>query len=228
MGPRTICTSCLPYRRADSSGRNRRGPFVSRCLMSSICAIETTYKGYRFRSRLEARWAVFFDALEIPWEYEVQGYSTPLGNYLPDFVLWRTSYAEVKPADGLRLSPTALGKMRSFVNSTGLSLILLDGMPECVCYAVLRTDNQAEWIDLGASATKGQPCSYCQGQQSPTVAFDGRIRDAVNAARSARFEYGTSGATPPAVDHREAFRMAVIATRKRNAEGGAVGPQKSR
>ena len=31
--------------------------------------IETEYKGYRFRSRLEARWAVFFDALNIKWEY---------------------------------------------------------------------------------------------------------------------------------------------------------------
>ena len=31
--------------------------------MSSIQVIETAYKGYRFRSRLEARWAVFFDAI---------------------------------------------------------------------------------------------------------------------------------------------------------------------
>ena len=27
--------------------------------------IDTEYKGYRFRSRLEARWAVFFDAMEV-------------------------------------------------------------------------------------------------------------------------------------------------------------------
>ena len=33
--------------------------------MSEIKAIETYYKGYRFRSRLEARWAVFFDAAGI-------------------------------------------------------------------------------------------------------------------------------------------------------------------
>ena len=30
-------------------------------------AIETEYNGYRFRSRLEARWAVFFDALGIEY-----------------------------------------------------------------------------------------------------------------------------------------------------------------
>lgn len=50
-------------------------------------AIETTYKGYRFRSRLEARWAVFFDAMGARWEYEPQGYALKSGWYLPDFFL---------------------------------------------------------------------------------------------------------------------------------------------
>ena len=49
-------------------------------------AIETIYKGYRFRSRLEARWAVFFDALGIDWQYEVEGFELDNGEwYLPDF-----------------------------------------------------------------------------------------------------------------------------------------------
>jgi hypothetical protein len=51
-----------------------------------IKAIETRYKGYRFRSRMEARWAVFFDTLKIRYEYEMEGFD--LGNgekYLPDF-----------------------------------------------------------------------------------------------------------------------------------------------
>lgn len=56
----------------------------------NIKAIETHYKGYRFRSRLEARWAVFFDALGIRWTYESEGYERdwngPL-RYLPDFVI---------------------------------------------------------------------------------------------------------------------------------------------
>ena len=42
--------------------------------MSEIKAIETYYKGYRFRSRLEARWAVFFDAAGIKYEYEPEGF----------------------------------------------------------------------------------------------------------------------------------------------------------
>jgi hypothetical protein len=39
-----------------------------------IKAKETHYNGYRFRSRLEARWAVFFDALDIKYEYEKEGF----------------------------------------------------------------------------------------------------------------------------------------------------------
>lgn len=54
--------------------------------MSEIKAIETIYKGYRFRSRLEARWAVFLDALGVRWEYEPEGFVLPSGRrYLPDF-----------------------------------------------------------------------------------------------------------------------------------------------
>ena len=55
--------------------------------MSYIKPIETIYKGYRFRSRLEARWAVFFDALGIEWEYEKEGYNLDGVRYLPDFWL---------------------------------------------------------------------------------------------------------------------------------------------
>lgn len=54
----------------------------------TIKPIETRYKGYRFRSRTEARWAVFFDTLGIKWEYEKEGYDLgAAGWYLPDFWL---------------------------------------------------------------------------------------------------------------------------------------------
>ena len=54
--------------------------------MGQIRAIETEYDGYRFRSRLEARWAVFFDALGVDYEYEPEGFELPSGKrYLPDF-----------------------------------------------------------------------------------------------------------------------------------------------
>lgn len=64
--------------------------------MNTIKAIETQYKGYLFRSRLEARWAVFFDSLRIRWEYEKEGFDISGIRYLPDFYLLN-SYIEIKP-----------------------------------------------------------------------------------------------------------------------------------
>ena len=53
-----------------------------------IKPIETFYNGYRFRSRLEARWAVFFDEAGIKYEYEPEGFDLGDGLfYLPDFYL---------------------------------------------------------------------------------------------------------------------------------------------
>ena len=64
-----------------------------------IQAIETVYKGYLFRSRLEARWAVIFDALGVDWEYEIEGFKFEDGtHYLPDFFIKDTKFfVEVKP-----------------------------------------------------------------------------------------------------------------------------------
>lgn len=66
-----------------------------------IKAIETVYRGYRFRSRLEARWAVFFERLGMNWQYEPEGFELPSGDwYLPDFRITAhgvTFWVEVKP-----------------------------------------------------------------------------------------------------------------------------------
>jgi hypothetical protein len=46
-------------------------------------AIVTYYKGYCFRSRLEAKWAAYFDLLNLPWLYEPKD----LDGYIPDFII---------------------------------------------------------------------------------------------------------------------------------------------
>lgn len=56
----------------------------------------TKYKHVQFRSRLEARWAAFFDLLEMSWEYE----PIDLSGYIPDFILpnfYSPLLIEVKP-----------------------------------------------------------------------------------------------------------------------------------
>lgn len=56
--------------------------------MNQIKSIQTRYAGCHFRSRLEARWAVFFDAMGIRWEYEPETFVGCHGEpYLPDFFL---------------------------------------------------------------------------------------------------------------------------------------------
>jgi hypothetical protein len=72
----------------------RGAPVIRR----KVKAIPTFYADTWFRSRLEARWAVFFDQLNMRWHYETQGYVVgPRLNYLPDFYLPDVeTYVEVK------------------------------------------------------------------------------------------------------------------------------------
>ena len=120
-------------------------------------AIETSYKGYKFRSRLEARWAVFFDRLGVAWEYEPEGFVLEGGvHYLPDFRI-RTKegvnfWYEVKPVGG-----DADSKMKLFkkelegVKNHGLTVIgdpvyFLDAgnfvCPRCGCFTLTPKDVQ--------------------------------------------------------------------------------------
>lgn len=97
-------------------------------------AIETRYRGCRFRSRLEARWAVFFDALKIRWEYELEGYVLNDGTwYLPDF--WLPTFAggmfvEVKPPG------ESFDKAKQFCKDSGKSIWLAEGTPDVRAYIV--------------------------------------------------------------------------------------------
>lgn len=57
-------------------------------MVHDIKPIPTIYSGIHFRSKLEAQWAKFFDAMKIKWIYEPEGYQLSDGTwYLPDFYL---------------------------------------------------------------------------------------------------------------------------------------------
>jgi hypothetical protein len=101
--------------------------------MPDIKPIETVYNGYRFRSRLEARWAVFFDALNIKYEYEPEGFDLgDAGWYLPDFYLPEFDcFVEIKPftikhvGDGNEWEK----KCASFRDHTDRAILLCYGSP---------------------------------------------------------------------------------------------------
>lgn len=164
-------------------------------------AIETRYKGYRFRSRLEARWAVFFDAIPLAWEYEPEGVVLPSGPYLPDFYLPRFDvWAEVKPADDTFNWPQAF-ELAAYKKRPVLALIgspadtwlpiaipaftfnYLDGREETI-------PPYQDYFDIGATIGDGRfwiggDSHYPPGKMS----FDFMAR-AADRARGARFEHG--------------------------------------
>jgi hypothetical protein len=57
---------------------------------------------------MEARWAVFFDAAGIEWQYEHEGFNVNGTYYLPDFWLPQLEiFAEAKPDDQAEISRAA-------------------------------------------------------------------------------------------------------------------------
>ena len=101
-----------------------------------IKPIETCYKGFKFRSRLEARWAVFFDLARIKYEYEIDGYVLNNGEkYLPDFYLPDFKiYVEIKHQptaqeikDGI--DEAWQNKCREFRSSVNSAILLVYGDP---------------------------------------------------------------------------------------------------
>ena len=173
-------------------------------------AIQTRYKGYFFRSRLEARWAVFFDHLKIRWEYESEGFD--LGNglrYLPDFWLpdWGL-WVEVKAGEP---DNVAREKALRLCHHTGKPIFMSNGMPDnlgtlfCVYEAMMGEINfyefvaRAPWYEkviyvTGPSEAPDFPLfeTYHMRDLDPSLYLD--AEKALFAARSARFEFGAKGA----------------------------------
>jgi hypothetical protein len=164
-----------------------------------IKPIETKYKGYRFRSRLEARWAVFFDAIGIKWEYEKEGYELDGIKYLPDF--WLPEYcrwAEVKPVD---FTVDEQEKAFRLQMTTGHDVIMLVGLPAPKVYTSIRGNGYGmipykEWLfdtskinlDYHHLPFSEWPQSYRAQWEDLSVFVD--LDEACDAARSARFEHG--------------------------------------
>lgn len=114
----------------------------------AIRAIETEYNGYRFRSRLEARWAVFFDAAGIRYEYEPEGFDMDGERYLPDFWLPDIDdgiYVEVKGPMG----DADYEKIKRFWKMGKSPLLVLGGLP---------TQSEIEKYDVYGYVNKYEHC----------------------------------------------------------------------
>jgi hypothetical protein len=115
----------------------------------TIQPIETRYAGCCFRSRLEARWAVFFDALGIKWQYEPEGYVIGGQPYLPDFLLTECgTWVEVKGSGaqldiGLMLAAAEQLPEMPYRYEPGPRLMILGPIPEPTA------SGDWGWIGLG-------------------------------------------------------------------------------
>jgi hypothetical protein len=149
-----------------------------------FAALETEYRGVRYRSRLEARWAVLFDVLGFRYEYEPQGYQTRHGNYLPDFWMPQfRAFAEVKPVP-FTLEQRA--KCAEVAHGTRQSFLLLVGQPDTAPFWMLMPDCTLEPCSLLAlwtvvNAIEGPDDVSALGNPDLLIA------QAIGEARSARF-----------------------------------------
>lgn len=107
---------------------------------AQLKAIETRYQGFKFRSRLEARWAVFFEKMGLGWKYEIEGYELPGPwyflptseqnkdlRYLPDFFIpaW-DCWVEVKAGAA---TASEMMKCAKLSKEAGKRVLLIIGSP---------------------------------------------------------------------------------------------------
>jgi hypothetical protein len=174
-----------------------------------IKAIETKYAGRYFRSRLEARWAIFFDVMQTKWEYENQGFSIGNDRYLPDFELpeWMC-YIEIKPASISIQDDSRIKRiMRNWNSANQMSLWVIKGSPALYQYKAYRpgelqsgNDGLAEfvfgscrkcdglcWGLTDGNAFGGKCKDGCESDKWTTE--HGKIEQAYNAAMSAKFDH---------------------------------------
>lgn len=162
-----------------------------------IKAIETEYADCWFRSRLEARWAVFFDALGVTWEYEPEGFHTSAGNYLPDFYLpAQKTWVEVKgdPA-GMDLPRMASFSAEVFPNR--LNEHWSPGM--VVLGPVLRSDQVGSFLGVNS-------LSHANGGETQILSktFDS---EEIQEMRGYAESKGVTWNFPEGVIHNEAWLM---------------------
>lgn len=142
--------------------------------------IPTKYRGVNFKSRTEARWAVFFDNMPgWMWEYESRTVKTKTGRYTPDFWLPILKvFAEVKPEWPTRLE---LEKMRHAARSSDGCLLLI-GWPEVKEYWLV------EAVTEMLVKLYGDIVPAPMGQISTQEDFPETFRLAVRSAQSHKFD----------------------------------------
>lgn len=138
-------------------------------------AIETAYGGYRFRSRLEARWAVFLDALDLGYRYEPEGYDLGSDAYLLDFWLPRLAcFVEIKPKPP---DDDESNKARWLAVASGHPVYVLAGeprVPDNTLDPAIFGITEAVATAFFSHGGDDWPYFWCECPQCGAVQFEGR------------------------------------------------------
>jgi hypothetical protein len=152
-----------------------------------VQAIPTFFGGTLYRSKTEARWAVCFDVLEVPFKYEDEGFIIKTDDeefkYLPDFLLpdlevW-PGVIEIK---GTPPTEEEVTKLIGVCDHKGCDGMFLIGWPDLLGSVIWCIRNPRGAYDL-----------YHLKQDCLSVLFGDTDR-AFLVARSYRFERGHDAA----------------------------------
>lgn len=155
----------------------------------AIKAIETVYNGYKFRSRLEARWAVFFDTLGVEYLYEPEGFDLENGIwYLPDFYLPTTEiWIEIKST---KPSEDEIAKARRLhEQSKKIVVIFIGGNFKLKSLWAIAFPGDKNKKILRLEDVTGIFGYIRQMSGVENLLSIGKINQALNVARQARFEH---------------------------------------
>ena len=162
--------------------------------MTVIPSIPTQYGKQKFRSRLEAKWALFFDLMKIDWVYEPEQYK--LGEngdiwYTPDF--WLPNYgvfAEAKPKDFGNYEKYKCALLAEEIKH---SCLLLSGSPNFQSYQIvdgIESETEDTFVPKERTvvlAYRDAPLSSATNRKSPSD-YGPDYVDAVLQCRGTKFE----------------------------------------
>jgi hypothetical protein len=170
-------------------------------------AIETRFDGRKFRSRTEARWAVFWNALALEYDYEKEGFDLSGSWYLPDFFLPSLDlWVEIKGEDP---SAAEIDLAKRLSKASGKTVLIAVGAPrpeagqiyfikggevdEGYAFLADRRNDGEFWLakpDFTDGFSIG-PVFGPDHDRYPLVTK--QLSDAFSSASSARFEHGEAG-----------------------------------
>ena len=182
----------------------------------ALRVLETRYGGIRYRSRAEARWAVFFDMIGLRHQYEPEGFEVRVGYYCPDF--WLPDLRMFFEVKGTEPAPDEIGKCEALAEAAECDVLLSSGPPDASFsllwfdrrgqragrYVIALDRNPRAGFWLVGEEDMGRECQFV-GPASNVLrtgpVFSGATDEAYCEARTCRFSGDERGRPFTRLDH---------------------------